>query len=330
MFIFNRNANNIQALSLKESAYPINDLVNLLNEEDRYSDVQFKRDSVFALVDSKISALNSKIDANHPLLKDLFFVGKGMETAANDVFLFAEYPKQFPKQYIKKRLAGENISPYFFDDNTDYLLYFEDVEDFKELPASIQEYLKKNRKVLCDRATVKNEGRVWWRYSRPMHREMYYLPKIWCSYRSAKNEFVLDETSDYIGLTNTTVIFGTNSSLTLKYLLGILNSKLFAFRYQSIAKQTGGGVFEYVPNAVGRFPIPALDLSNPKDKDRHDTLAALVEEMLALKKREAAEVLPQARTVIQRQIAALDRRIDAAVYGLYGLTDEEIKVVEGS
>ncbi|GAB6392643.1 MAG: hypothetical protein MdMp014T_2016 [Treponematales bacterium] len=69
--------------------------------------------------------------------------------------------------------------------------------------------------------------------------------------------------------------------------------------------------------------------SKKAGKDRHDTLVTLVEEMLALKKREAAEVLPQARTVIQRQITALDKRIDAAVYGLYGLTDEEIKVVEG-
>jgi len=52
--------------------------------------------------------------------------------------------------------------------------------------------------------------------------------------------------------------------------------------------------------------------------------------MLALKEREAAEVLPQARTIIQRQIAIMDRRIDEAVYALYGLTAEEIKVVEYS
>jgi hypothetical protein len=37
----------------------------------------------------------------------------------------------------------------------------------------------------------------------------------------------------------------------------------------------------------------------------------------------------QIKTVIERQIAALDTRIDKAVYRLYGLTEEEIKVVEG-
>jgi len=49
--------------------------------------------------------------------------------------------------------------------------------------------------------------------------------------------------------------------------------------------------------------------------------AGLTEEFLAV--REAAEER-------MRQIAVLDRRIDAAVYGLYNLTEEEIKVVEES
>ena len=34
-------------------------------------------------------------------------------------------------------------------------------------------------------------------------------------------------------------------------------------------------------------------------------------------------------TLLQRQIDATDRQIDALVYQLYGLTDDEIKIVEG-
>ena len=34
------------------------------------------------------------------------------------------------------------------------------------------------------------------------------------------------------------------------------------------------------------------------------------------------------KTVLQRQIDAIDRQIDALVYKLYGLTDEEIAIVE--
>jgi hypothetical protein len=52
--------------------------------------------------------------------------------------------------------------------------------------------------------------------------------------------------------------------------------------------------------------------------------------MLALKKKEQAETVPQTKTMIGRQIQAMDKQIDALVYQLYGLTDEEIGIVEGA
>jgi hypothetical protein len=52
--------------------------------------------------------------------------------------------------------------------------------------------------------------------------------------------------------------------------------------------------------------------------------------MLDLHRRAAAEANPQLKTMLQRQIAATDGQIDRVVYGLYGLTGEEIGVVEGT
>jgi len=40
--------------------------------------------------------------------------------------------------------------------------------------------------------------------------------------------------------------------------------------------------------------------------------------------------LPPRREQIQREIEATDRQIDQLVYQLYGLTDEEIKIVEAA
>jgi preprotein translocase subunit Sss1 len=251
-----------------------------------------------------------------------------METAANEVFLFDKYPAQFPKQFVKKRISGENINRYSLVGKLDYILYFEDVNDINDLPAAIQEHLKNHKKILRNRATVKNEGRIWWRYSRPMHKEYYHLSKIWCSYRNSTNVFVLDEECDYIGLTNTTVIFDTNVSLSLKYLLALLNSRLLSFRYKSIGKQTGGGSFEYFPNGVGKLPIPPLDLSKKTDKIIHDNFIILVDKISQLKQREHNEPNPQTKKILTRQIDAVDRQIDDAVYKLYGLTKDEIKIVE--
>jgi hypothetical protein len=51
--------------------------------------------------------------------------------------------------------------------------------------------------------------------------------------------------------------------------------------------------------------------------------------MLALHKQLAAAKTPDAKTVLQRQVDATDKQIDRLVYELYGLTEEEIAVVEG-
>ena len=57
-------------------------------------------------------------------------------------------------------------------------------------------------------------------------------------------------------------------------------------------------------------------------------MVALVEQMLDLHTKLAAEQMPHVKTVLQRQIEATDRQIDLLVYELYGLTDEEIAIVE--
>jgi hypothetical protein len=229
----------------------------------------------------------------------------------------------------KRRITGKDIDRYFISDDGEYVLYFEDVENFKDLPVSIQNHLNENRKMLKGRATVKNEGRAWWRYSRPMHKEYYYLPKLYCSRRSFRNTFCYEDGFDCLGFSNMTVIFGTNDKLSLKYILALLNSKLLTYRYRSIGKQTGGGSFEYFPNGVGKLPIPALGLSIKTDKPKHDHLVSLVDKMLELKQKEAAEKNQQLKTMVTRQIEGVDKAIDTAVYGLYGLTEDEIKVVEG-
>jgi len=59
-------------------------------------------------------------------------------------------------------------------------------------------------------------------------------------------------------------------------------------------------------------------------------MVALVETMLTLQRQLAAARTPQDRTPLQRQIEATDRQMDALVYALYGLTDDEIEIVEGT
>jgi len=61
---------------------------------------------------------------------------------------------------------------------------------------------------------------------------------------------------------------------------------------------------------------------------RHDRRVALVDQMLELHQRLAAAASEHDRALYQRQIEATDQEIDRLVYELYGLTEEEIAVVE--
>jgi hypothetical protein len=54
-----------------------------------------------------------------------------------------------------------------------------------------------------------------------------------------------------------------------------------------------------------------------------------VEQMLALHQRLSAAKTPQEKTALERQITTTDTQIDRLVYELYGLTDAEIKLMEG-
>jgi hypothetical protein len=112
------------------------------------------------------------------------------------------------------------------------------------------------------------------------------------------------------------------------YLLGLLNSKALDFVMHSIASTKQGGYYEYKPMYVSQLPIYVPDFEKLADKTRHDKMVSLVTHILELNR-----YLPQAKTdqerrLVQQEIDATDVRIDALVYELYGLTPEEIQVVE--
>ena len=119
------------------------------------------------------------------------------------------------------------------------------------------------------------------------------------------------------------------SNLNLLVLLALINSKLLNFIYEIMNPEKGEALAQVKKSHVEQLPIPTLDLSKKADKAKHDQLVSLVDKMLELKKKEAAEPNQQLKTMIARQIEGVDKAIDTAVYGLYNLSEDEIKVVEG-
>lgn len=95
-------------------------------------------------------------------------------------------------------------------------------------------------------------------------------------------------------------------------LLALLNSKLFAFFYSYLSQETEGRAFAQVKTTyIKKLPIP---VSIPCNE-----IVSIVPRILAAKGRNAAA-----------DVSALEREIDQLVYALYGLTSEEIKIVEAA
>ena len=113
-----------------------------------------------------------------------------------------------------------------------------------------------------------------------------------------------------------------------RFLLGVLNSSLLRFLWLDRYYDKRNTFPKIKGTYLKELPVPAL--SDPADVARHDRMVSMVEHMLDLNKRLAAANTEQEKTVLKRQIEAADRQIDALVYELYGLTDEEIALVENA
>ncbi|MFQ6613627.1 MAG: TaqI-like C-terminal specificity domain-containing protein, partial [Fidelibacterota bacterium] len=114
-----------------------------------------------------------------------------------------------------------------------------------------------------------------------------------------------------------------------KYLLGVLNSKLWTFIFSKISSEIRGGYYRWKRQYMSPLPIRPINFNNPADKSRHDKMGKLVDRMLDLHNQLAKANAPHDREVLRRQIDATDKQIDRLVYELYGLTEEEIGIVEG-
>ena len=127
----------------------------------------------------------------------------------------------------------------------------------------------------------------------------------------------------YFADSTNSIVLEEGSSYKIEYLLALLNSALFQWRFKLTS--TNNNV---ATNELDSMPFRAIDFSDPYDVAQHDRMVRLADWMLTLHEQLTEAKIEQERTIIQHQIDATDRQKDRLVYELYGLTDEEIAIVE--
>ena len=224
------------------------------------------------------------------------------------------------EEIIKPLLNGRNIRRYYIEWDDEYLIYTYHGIDIAQYP-SIEAHLKPYRESLEKRATKQE----WYELQQPQFRFVEYMdaPKIIFPDISTTARFAFD-TLGYYG-TNTTYFLPTEDL----YLLGVLNSSVANFYFVQVCaglEGTGETYLRFFGQYLEGMPVVQAD------KVHHNRMVKLVEHITALKGDHAvAEVLLEDRRHdLAREIEELDAQIDRLVYELYGLTDEEIAIVEAS
>lgn len=226
------------------------------------------------------------------------------------------------KRYEQPIVNNLLIFPYSTKD--DGLIPFSK-KDIKNYPLAF-DYLYSTKDKLLKRSNV--DSRNWWLYPYPKNLLIMNKPKIIYQVLSKTGSFTLDEKGEffYVGGGNAggyAITTESNNLDELKYLLGILNSKLTTFFISKVASCFKGGYYSFGKHSFEHFPLPSEDLFDY-------SLVTLVENMIMLHKKLSSVNTPQDERIIKMQIYKVDSQINARVYDLYGLTDDEIRIVEGS
>lgn len=298
-----------------------------------------------------------------PRLGDVAHIFVGLQTDADDVYILEHVSEEgdialcrsahtgqihrFEKSHLKHFLKGSlNIRRYHLSDLTKRLIFPYLTVEGKSLLITQGEYRQRfplTWAYLCEcksRLTARNKSQMtgldWYGYVYRKNHVRLDSPKLVVPSLATGATFAADLEGRYFfvgsgggGGGGYGVTLPSDSVLTYFYLLGLLNSQLSTFLLRNVSTSFRGGYLALNRQYIEQLPIRTIDFANPADVARHDQMVALVERMLDLHKRLAAEQVPHVKTVLQRQIDATDRQIDQLVYELYELTDEEIAVVEG-
>lgn len=166
-----------------------------------------------------------------------------------------------------------------------------------------------------------DKGEYWWELRACDYYDRFEEAKIIYPNICKRPEFTFDTSGLY-----------TNQKCFIipvadKYLLGVLNSSLCFYLLRHILPKLRGDFYEPSYVYFKDFPIRHIDFNNAADVERHTKMVSLVEQMLSLHAK-LAVANSTSRTVLQRQVETTDAQIDRLVYALYGLSAEEIAIVE--
>ncbi|UOR84782.1 class I SAM-dependent DNA methyltransferase [Helicobacter pylori] len=291
----------------------------------------------FIFADSTLLDLRDKMESVGTPLKDWDIqINYGIKTGANEAFIITtekreeilnacktQEERKRTETLIKPILRGKDIKRYSYEWAGEWVInthngYTSNLK-FKILPIDIEKYpaLKSHLDSHWDTiATRSDQGDTPYHLRNCAYLEDFEKEKIVYGEIVQEPRFYLDNGECELGYFYAEATSFILTGEHLRYLLGMLHSKLITFAFKTF--YAGGGLgesgYRYKKAFIERLPIPKITPQNQKLADKITDGAKSI--------LEAKEKDPKANT------QKLEKEIDALVYQLYNLTDEEIKIIE--
>ncbi|WQW35104.1 class I SAM-dependent DNA methyltransferase [Helicobacter pylori] len=291
----------------------------------------------FIFANATLLDLRDKIESVGTPLKDWGIqINYGIKTGANEAFIIptekrdailnackTQEERKRTEALIKPILRGKDIKRYSYEWADLWVInthngYTSNLK-FKIPPIDIEKYpaIKAHLDAHLDTITTRcDQGDTPYHLRNCAYLEDFEKEKIVYGEIVQEPRFYLDngecELGGFYAEATSFILTGEH----LRYLLGMLHSKLITFAFKTF--YAGGGLgesgYRYKKAFIERLPIPQI---TEKNQELADKITDGAKQILALKEKD-----PKANT------QGLEKEIDALVYQLYNLTDEEIKIIE--
>lgn len=210
------------------------------------------------------------------------------------------------KVLLKDFYKNSDVKKYISSEMTDSkIIYITKEEDINDYP-SIKDKLLKFKKILESKREAKIGRLPWYSLHWAREKEMFEGEKIICPQRSYQNSFAYNDISWF---SSADVYFITKKEdiIDLKYLLGILNSKLcYIWLYKKGKRK--GDMLELYATPLEQIPVRIIS------KEEQEKYIQVVNRIIELKK-------------LDKDTQELENQIDEMVYDLYELTEEEKELI---
>ena len=291
-----------------------------------FANIPFIKVSNKVILDIPFGTFSFDIKRNELLNKLLKFkthfadfcinIFNGISTSCNDVYILSlEQIKShnIENDFVRPTIKGEHIRKYYIPNIPPlYIIYVNSNFEIHKVPNTAA-YLENNKALLIKKCVEKRNGnRDWFELFRSRdENELKIHPKIILRQTGDSIIAAIDNIGYYSIDSTNVIILKPQYYNIINYLLAILNSKLINFYYQEISQENGRVLAQVKPIRIKGIPIP------PKTELFVDGISSLVDTILAAKRTD-----PNADTSLE------ERQIDHLVYHLYGLTYDEVLIVD--